>query len=471
MVTEQNIPRSVAASAAAAGGSQSAEILAEQVRQLYGAVIAIPINVLTASIVAALLWQSFPSSFLIAWLGGMVVVTLGRLSVWRAYTRAPDRDRHAAAWAWRQVLGTLAISILWGTVCLGLPWWGLPKDYLFATFVLVGISAVAVASLGSFLPSLLAYILPSLTMLAAACLACPAPDFVVIGLLVLLYTVVIVILGFNSNQRILAAARLQIDNAALNGSLRAALAEVERAKLDKWTTLAHLSHEMRTPLNAILGFSEAMQAQIFGALGHAKYRDYAQHVHSGGEHLLRLADEILDLSSGETGTLALIEGPIDIAELVRNCVDIVAPRAQAAQLSLAYAMGSDLPRLQGDAAKVRQLLMQLLDNAMKYTPPGGVVAVDASCDGDRRIALAVRDTGVGMDAADVPRAMLPFVRLTNALVRETEGTGLGLPICRRLAELHGAEFAIASERGKGTLCTVRFPASRSLRETRVEAAA
>lgn len=471
MVTQTSIPRGDTASALVAGRREPSEILAEQVRQLYGSVVAIPINVLTGAIAAALLWRSFPSSFLIVWLLSMLAVTAARLLIWRAYALAPARDGEASRWAWRHVLGTLAIGFLWGTVCLGLPWWGLPLDFLFVTFVLVGISAVAVASLGSFMPALLAYILPSLAMLATACFMGPGPDFIVIGSLVLLYTAVIAIAGVNSNQRIRAAARLQIDNAALNGSLRAALAEVERAKQDKWTTLAHLSHEMRTPLNAILGFSEAMQAQIFGALGHPKYRDYAQHVHSGGEHLLRLADEILDLSCGETGTLALIEGPLDIAELVQSCIDLFTPRAETAQLSLAYAMGSDLPRLHGDATKIRRLLIHLLDNAIKYTPPGGAVAVDASCDGERRITLAVRDTGIGMDPADIPRAMLPFVRLATALVRDTEGTGLGLPICRRLAELHDAEFLVTSERGRGTLCTVRFPATRSLRPTKIDAAA
>jgi signal transduction histidine kinase len=464
-VTEQHVPR-----AAAVKGGLLAEIRAEQTRQLFGAVVAVPINALTAAIAAALLWRSLPALVLLAWLGAIILVTLARLGIWRSYRRAPDRDRHAARWAWRHTVGTLAVSIVWGMVCLALPAWGLPRDYLFVTFVFVGISAVAVASLGAFLPALLAYILPALLMLAAACLACPADDFTLIGLLVLLYAAVISIAGFNANQRIRAAACLQIDNVSLNGSLRAAMAEVERAKQDKWTTLAHLSHEMRTPLNAILGFSEAMQAQLFGPLGNVKYRDYAQHVHSGGEHLLRLADEIFDLSSGETGALALIEGPIDVADLVGTCVELYTPKAEAAQLSLAYASGAGLPQLEGDATKLRRLLLHLLDNAVKFTPAGGAIAVDASCDAAGRITLAVRDTGIGMDQGDVPRALLPFVRLSTALVRETEGSGLGLPICKRLAELHGAEFGVTSARGAGTLCTVRFPASRSVRPARIQAA-
>jgi signal transduction histidine kinase len=292
-------------------------------------------------------------------------------------------------------------------------------------------------------------------------LASPEPDFLVIGLLVLLYAAVIIIVGLNANERILRAAQLQIENATLNLSLRAAAAEVEAAKQDKWSTLAHLSHELRTPLNAILGFSEAMHRELFGTLGNEKYRDYAKHVHSGGEHLLKLANEILDLSSGENGTLAPMESCIDVTALVRDCVDLMTSAAEAAHVRLLYASGPDLPTLFGDETKLRRLLGHLLGNAVKFTPPGGAVAIDASRHADGGIVLAVRDTGIGMNQADVPRAMLPFVRLSSALTHATAGAGLGLPICKRLAELHGADFTVTSQRGVGTLCTVRFPASRS----------
>ncbi|MBI1774271.1 MAG: HAMP domain-containing histidine kinase [Proteobacteria bacterium] len=214
-------------------------------------------------------------------------------------------------------------------------------------------------------------------------------------------------------------------------------------------------------MTAILGFSEAIRDQVFGPLGDPRYRDYADHVHSSGRHLLDLASELLDLSQGESGMLPLFESEVDIAALIERCAAIMAPRTEAQQLSLILRVDPGLPLLAADETRLRQILLNLLTNAVKFTLPPGEITIAAEAAMDGGIVVSVTDTGIGMKPEDIPRALEPFVRLATPLVRRTEGVGLGLPLCKRLAELHGAAFEVQSQLGKGTVCTVRFPASRS----------
>jgi signal transduction histidine kinase len=185
-------------------------------------------------------------------------------------------------------------------------------------------------------------------------------------------------------------------------------------------------------------------------------------VHSSGQHLLNLAGEILAFSQGESGTLQLVESDIDVAQLIQSCVDLVAARAERHRLRIIRSIQHGLPHLHADETKLRQILLNLLTNAIKFTPPEGEITIMACQAPDGAITVSVADTGIGMAAADIPRAMTPFVRLAHPLIQESEGVGLGLPLCKRLAELHGAGLAITSELGMGTTCTVHFPASRTV---------
>jgi signal transduction histidine kinase len=205
-----------------------------------------------------------------------------------------------------------------------------------------------------------------------------------------------------------------------------------------------------------------MREQFFGPLGNDRYREYAAHVHSSGRHLLTLAVEILQLSQGEAGKLELNESAVDLAAAVAKCIDDMTPAAHEEELTLKSIVSPQLPLIRADDAKVRQMLFYLVDNAIKFTPPRGAVSIEASPGEDGGIELVVRDTGIGMKADDVPLALQPFGRIASPLKHATEGIGLGLPICKRLAELHGAELVISSEPGKGTACKISFPASRRI---------
>jgi signal transduction histidine kinase len=292
-----------------------------------------------------------------------------------------------------------------------------------------------------------------------------------LGALVLIYAGVLAGTGHNLSRSVRATLRLKSDNEALSRSLGTLSTELDFERQEKWRSLAQLSHELRTPLTAILGFSEAIRDELFGPLGDRRYRDYAGHVHSSGRHLLTLAGEILDISQSESGALLLSESEIDVAALIAGSAELLAVRAAAQQLRLASDVPHGFPLLWADETKIRQILLNLLTNAVKFTPPGGAVTVAAAQEPAGGIRISVSDTGVGMAERDIPRALEPFVRLANPLVRQTEGVGLGLSLCKRLAEMHGAELLIESAPGAGTTCTVRFPAERTRPAQAADAAA
>ena len=242
--------------------------------------------------------------------------------------------------------------------------------------------------------------------------------------------------------------------------LREALEHAELANRAKSEFLANMSHELRTPLNAVIGFSEVMQREMFGPLGDPRYRDYACDIHDSGQHLLQIINDILDLSRIEAGNAPLHEEVVDLTQLIEICCRMIKPRATKAEVSVQSEVGTDLPRLCVDERLVKQMLLNLLNNAVKFTPPGGRVAISAGMAEDRSFEIRVRDTGIGMSAAEVEQALKPFVQLDSSLARRFEGTGLGLPLTEAFVKLHGGRLEIISARLQGTTVIARFPPDR-----------
>jgi signal transduction histidine kinase len=219
--------------------------------------------------------------------------------------------------------------------------------------------------------------------------------------------------------------------------------------------LANMSHELRTPLNAIIGFSEIISGQFFGDLGNARYLDYSQDILRSGRHLLAVINDVLDLSKSEAGKMALNARPMDMREVLDDCVAMVREQCAEAGLTLQTSgLGQPLP-LTGDAAKLRQIFLNLLSNAIKFTEKGGTVSLHAAAT-EEGVAVTVADTGIGMDPQDVEIAFQPFGQVDNRLERRYEGTGLGLPLTKALVDLHRAAISIDSARGRGTRVTVSF---------------
>jgi signal transduction histidine kinase len=443
---------------------RSDRILAEKLRLLYRANFAIAANFLVGAVVAFCLRDAYPAPVIAAWLVATALVTVLRLALHSRHARAAKSGRCTLCWAKAFTAGTFASGLLWGALCAGLPFWGDTYDYVLLTMVAAGMTAGALTTIMAYLPAYLAYAVPFCLPLAMASLMHKDADITADGVLILLYLVVIAFAARNLARSVNRTIELQVDNETLQDSLKQTQIERDAARTDKWSTLAQLSHELRTPLNAIMGFSEAMREEFFGPLGNARYKDYAGHVHASGKHLLTLTDEILELSQGESGKLELNESDVDLAAVARNCLGVMAPAAEKAELTLKDLVPAGLALLRADEAKIRQMLFQLVDNAIKFTPPQGEVLLKASPAPGGGIDLVVQDTGIGIKAEDIPLAMQPFGRIASPLKHEKEGTGLGLPICKRLAELHGAQLTIDSQPGKGTACRISFPASRSVAE-------
>jgi PAS domain S-box-containing protein len=233
----------------------------------------------------------------------------------------------------------------------------------------------------------------------------------------------------------------------------------EFANRTKTEFLANMSHELRTPLNAIIGFAEVIKDEMFGPVGLKKYAEYAKDIHSSGRHLLDLINDILDLSKLEAGKLELHEADVSLRTVVEECQTLIRNRAQKSDVLLVTEIEPRLPKLRCDERALKQVLLNFLSNAVKFTPAGGTVTIRVRRTGDG-ICVAVSDTGIGMSQADIKVALAPFGQIDSKVARQHQGTGLGLPISKSLIELHGGTLSVESVPGKGTTMTAKFPASR-----------
>lgn len=237
--------------------------------------------------------------------------------------------------------------------------------------------------------------------------------------------------------------------------------ELKSANRSKSEFLANMSHELRTPLNAIIGFSDIFMHGLFGPLGDERYQGYAKDINDSGTHLLSIINDILDLSKVEAGKLELTNSELNVNDLVVSSVRLVRERADSSGLRILEDLPDHLPHLEGDDRAVKQMLINLLSNAMKFTEEGGSVTVSARQDAGA-ITLSVADTGIGMKEEDIPVALEPFRQIDGSLSRQTTGTGLGLPLVKSLIELHGGTLTLVSKPGVGTTVFLSFPPERTI---------
>ena len=242
-------------------------------------------------------------------------------------------------------------------------------------------------------------------------------------------------------------------------ALRASRDESQLANTAKSEFLANMSHELRTPLNAVVGFSDVMRKQMLGPIGNPKYLEYTKDIHDAGNHLLALINDILDLSKVESGKDELHEEVLEIGGLLDSVRKLVSGRAESASVGLKFDVARGLPALRADERKLKQIFVNLMSNAIKFTDTGGRVTFRA-WNGDDGMVFQVVDTGIGIAAENIPIALAPFRQIEHGLVRKFHGTGLGLPLAKSLVEMHGGSLDLQSQVGVGTTVTVRFPAER-----------
>jgi signal transduction histidine kinase len=267
-----------------------------------------------------------------------------------------------------------------------------------------------------------------------------------------------------STQEATQALRIQLGEALTR--LREAREKADRsdrANQAKSAFLAMMSHELRTPLSTIIGFAELIEQQAMGPIGNSKYRDYAVDIRESGQHLLGIINDILDLSKVEAGKETLQEQEISFDALIDGVRTLVEGRAQQAGVRLAFDCPEDLPDIRADKRRLTQILVNLLSNGIKFTPEGGTVTLRCWATEGSGAVLQAIDTGVGIAPENIPVALSVFGQVNNESDYQAQGTGLGLPLAKALAELHGGTLDLQSELGKGTTVTLRLPAHRIVR--------
>ncbi|HXS06341.1 MAG TPA: HAMP domain-containing sensor histidine kinase [Rhizomicrobium sp.] len=248
---------------------------------------------------------------------------------------------------------------------------------------------------------------------------------------------------------------------AMSRRLAFAVEEAEQANKAKSSFLANMSHELRTPLNAILGFSEVMKDQHLGPVHNPRYLSYAADIHASGRHLLAIINDVLDLAKIEAGKMTLDNaGRFALAPVLASSISMLKGLGEKFGVSVHNEIAEEGLVVTAVERMIRQILINLVGNAIKFTPPGGAVHVTGRVLADGAYEVAVRDTGVGMSEAEISHALTPFGQNENQLSRKHEGTGLGLPLAKAMLELHGGSLKMTSVKDQGTTVTLTLPADR-----------
>ncbi|HLI12659.1 MAG TPA: ATP-binding protein [Alphaproteobacteria bacterium] len=420
------------------------------------------VMVIVAAFTTAVLWHAVEPAAIAAWMAAVLAFSGVRVALWRAYRTARAAGKAVEHWPRRFAMAMLALGCLWGALAAVL---ALSDDVLLHAYVCIaaaGLAAGAVCTYPAHVPAVDLFIWPMLVPLAAAAAWWGDAAYLALACLTLVFAAALSLLARRAHRNIVAALETKHEKEALAQALIIARDEAEMASRAKSEFLATMSHELRTPLNAIIGFAEIMRDELFGPLGSPRYAAYARDIHGSGRHLLSLINDILDLSKIEAGRFTLAEEAVDVAAVVRGSAHVLAERAQAGGLDLALELPERPPMLRADARALQQVLLNLITNAVKFTEAGGRVTVRADLAPAGGLVISVADTGIGIAPADLARALEPFGQIETAANRRHQGTGLGLPLAKKLVEAHGGTFTIASEPGVGTVASALFPADRVL---------
>ncbi len=413
-------------------------------------------------------WHAKPAALICVAFNASAILSSCALA--ERFLRRPATTTDVGRWERIFVIAEVTQGGLWSMVVVLACGGGDPRLGTFSLVALVliaGINATVTASIpaavyGALLPVTVAVV----AVLRPARLTGPDALLAALALVTLAYFVV---LARNLRVAALQSLSFQAEKDDLIAELERSKANsdlarhrAEESNLAKSRFLATMSHELRTPLNAILGFSEVMKTELFGTHLVPAYKEYASDIHSSGEHLLILINEILDLSRVEAGRYELREEPVDLRAVLEECRHLLALRAKKKGIIIQEDLGAELPRLWADARALRQVALNLLSNAIKFTPQGGSVCLSFGCTEDGRQFFSVADTGPGIPDSEIPVIMSSFGRGSFAQKTAEEGSGLGLPIVKGLVELHGGTFTLTSRIREGTTVTVHFPPERVL---------
>ena len=378
------------------------------------------------------------------------------------------RAERVEAWFSRFLMLQVAISMAWGLI----PWilWepGSILNHAFLAGCVTCVMAELVMSRASHFDFVVAAIVPLLGLACLRFLADGAPLDLVIVVGLPAMAGYFLTAGQRLTHRLDEESRLRFEVEDLAGELEQARDEAlrkrfeaETANASKTSFLANISHELRTPLNAILGFSEIIQRECFGPVGSPRYSEYAGDIHSSGVHLLSLINDLLDVAKIEAGKMEIEPRMLDVRRIFDSALKIIGTKARERRQELVIRIDPEAPALYADERALRQILLNLVSNAVKFTPEGGRIVVAASRSPRGDFQIMVEDNGPGIAREKLERVFMPFNQVDNRYNRQSGGTGLGLSLVRGLAELHGGFAWIESDTGKGCRAYVVFPPMRS----------
>ena len=405
--------------------------------------------------IIAILWSAIAVS----------AIVLGTLVAQRLIV-SPNEDT-PSAWQNRFVALESFQSAIWASVVIVsltshseiLPY------FLIVALIIYGGASCILAS--SVRPAIYGGIAPMLVGIATLALMCNDVGKYILAFLGSGALIFNLLLALRVHQTTIESLGFRAEKDALIGALEEANAKhdearrrAEEANLAKSRFLATMSHELRTPLNAILGFSEVMKSELFGRHSVEQYKEYSTDIHSSGEHLLNIINEILDLSRIEAGRYELQEEPVDLAATADDCRHMLEMRARAKSISLKTILEPGMPKLWADERAIRQIMINLLANGIKFTPQGGEVTIKVGWTTQGAQYVAIRDTGPGIPEHELPTVLESFGRGSMAIKTAEQGTGLGLPIVKGLVDLHGGQFHLRSKLREGTEVIVIFPVDR-----------
>jgi two-component system, cell cycle sensor histidine kinase PleC len=443
------------------------ELLSMFVRNELSARVTIPLLAVIFSL-ASMFWAPVVQAS--AWLATVISMKFFMIAACRQFQAQPRGEVRVDTWRKRFIWLELGSGMAWG----GMAVVGLEAadaaSHVFILTSLIVLLAIRMTFASAVMTILYVGTIPMTLAVGTRLILLGHPFYMAMAAMAVGLHVYFIFLAKGLNATALAMLEYRAEKDALIAEIEEeksisdeARGRAEAANVAKSRFLATMSHELRTPLNAILGFSEVMKNELFGPMQNNNYREYAGNIHESGRHLLQLINEILDLSRIEAGRYELHEEPVRLCELVEECLRLLQLRAESKGLQVALEFARALEPIWADERAIRQVCLNLLSNALKFTPRGGRITLSVSPMPDGGQMLIVKDTGPGIPKEEIPRVMQAFGQGSLAHQTAEGGTGLGLPIVQNLVGLHGGTFELRSELRKGTEAVVCLPASRVLR--------